>query len=137
MVKRFKNGLELLNDLPGQKLVVVALDHVGISGTGLNDIRIDSALGEEILLGDAKFHCLVQENIAELCTDDLPLALGIFHAFQLVQEPLLSVHTDKLDVPLFESGFYFVALIFAHTAVVHKDRCQTVTDRFCQQRCQN
>lgn len=30
MIQRLQNGLELLNDLSGQELVVVALDDVGI-----------------------------------------------------------------------------------------------------------
>ena len=130
VIQRLQNGLKLLDDFPGQQPVVVALDDIRVSGAGFDDVGINGALGKEVLLGDAEFQCLVQEHIAKLGADDLPLALGILYALQLVQKTLLGIHTDKMNIPFFEGVFHLVALIFAHTAVIHKDRRQPVANRF-------
>ena len=137
MIQRLQNGLELLNDLSGQELVVVALDDVGIPRAGLDDVGIDGALSEKVLFGDAEFHGFIQKYIPEFRANDLTLALGVFHALELVQEALLRVHPDKVDVPLGKGGFYLVALIFAHTAVIHEYRGQPIPYRLGQQRRQN
>ena len=137
MIQRLQNLLELLDDFLGQQLIVMALDYVRIARAGLNHIGINGALGKKVILGDAEFHCLVQKYIAEFRTDDLALALGIGDALQLAEEALLGVDPDEVHIPLGERGFHLVALVLAHTAVIHKDRRQPVAYRLGKQRRQH
>ena len=112
---------------------MVALDHVCIPLTGLNYVRVDGALRQEVLLGDAEAFRLVPEHITEFRTDDVSLFLGIFHPCQLAEESLLRIDPDKVYVPLCKCGLYFIPFVFAHQTVIHKYAGQPLPDGFRQQ----
>ena len=97
----------------------MALDHVCIPLTGLNYVRVDGALCQEVLLGDAEAFRLVPEHIAEFRTDDVSLFLGILHPCQLAEESLLRIDPNKVYVPLCKCGFHFIPFVCAHQAVSH------------------
>ena len=52
---------------------------------------------------------------------------------KLSKESLACVDPDKIDAAVCKGCFNFVALIFAHEAVIHKNTGQLAAHSFCQQ----
>ena len=73
---------------------MVRLDHGRFSKAGLNNIRIDGSLYQEVNCTD--FLCLFLKYTDKLLTDDFSLLLRICLTGQLIIETLLSIDTDKV-----------------------------------------
>ena len=107
-------------------LIVVGLDLIGVALAGLDAVGVDGSLGEEGIL-TALAADLVPEHLIELGTDDFPLLLRVYHAFQALQKMLLAVDPDEVHIKKAGEGlFYKVALILAHQALVYEDTGQLV-----------
>ena len=105
---------------------------VGLDRAALEDVGVDSALGEE---ADAvQLRGFLGEDVDEHLADDLALALGIGHARQLVEEAVDRVHVDEVGVHLVpEHPDHLLALAFAHEAVVDVHAGQLLADRLDEQ----
>ena len=73
---------------------------------------------------------LLLEHADELGADPLALLLGVAHAAQPGEEPLLGVDRDERHVEVVaERGDHLRALVLSHQAVVDEHAGQTVADR--------
>lgn len=107
-------------------LVVVGFDLIGVALAGLDAVGVDGTLGKEGIVAALAAN-LVPEHLIELGSDDFPLLLRVYHAFQALQEMLLAVDPDEMHVKEAGEGLlYKVALIFTHKALVYKDTGQLV-----------
>ena len=105
------------------------LHHLGSLGTALYNIRINSALSQEV---DAvQLTGLFLKDTDKLATDNLTLLLGVGYACQLIQETICSIHINKVSVQLilenFDNGF---RLTLTHQSMIHMYAHQIVTDSF-------
>ncbi len=110
---------------------MVALDHGGVAGAGLDHVGVDGALHQ--IVHPADLLGLLLKDADELLADDFALALRLADAGELLQEAGLSVHPDEVDVPLGEGGLHLVALVLAHQAVVHEHTGELAAHRLGQQ----
>ena len=110
----------------------MALDDSGITGTGLNNIGINSALHQIVHLPDLLGLRLKDPD--KLLADDLALALRLADAGQLAQKQLLRVGADEVDVPFFKGFLYLIALVEPHEAVVHEHTGELTADSLSHQR---
>ena len=74
----------------------MALDDGGLALAGLDHVRVDRALHEEVHRADLMRDLL--EDADELLADDLPLPLRLFNARQTGQEALLRVDADEIQL---------------------------------------
>ena len=116
--------------------VVVALDDVGLAGLaagGLDHVRVDGALGEEIdALDPGGF---LVEHVNKQATDDLALGLGVGDARECVQKPRLGIHADHPHAEVArEHLHHLVAFVEAQQAVVDEHAGELVADRTVDQR---
>ena len=113
---------------------MVGLDDVRLAEAGLDDVRVDGALDEEVHSADLLR--LFLEDADELFTDDLPLLLRFGDTLQLLIIPLLGIDADEVEVVRTvgtEDRFDFIALVLAKEAVVHEDAGQLFADRLGQE----
>ena len=91
---------------------------VGLHAVALEDVGVDGALGEEfdafLLAG------FFLKHADEFGTDDFALLFGLFHAGELVEEAVNSVHVDEVGVHLVAEHFHHLfGFALAEQAVVH------------------
>ena len=118
--------------------VVVALDHLArpLERDALDDVGIERALGEEprlaVLLAIA-LHFLL-EHRDELVADDLPLALRIGDAAQLLEETRARVDGAQREMEASrERLLHLGGLAFAQEPVVDEDALELRPDRLVEQ----
>ena len=75
---------------------MVALDDLGVALAGLDNVGVDGALREKVLIRDAEIVRRVAKDVAELRADDLSLALGVGDAGKLRQKTLLRVDAHEI-----------------------------------------
>ena len=87
-------------------------------GTGLNDIRINGALCQEL---DAfQLTGLFLKYADKLCTDDLSLLLRIRNACQLVQETIHSIYINQVCPQLIPEYLnYLLRLTFTKQTMIY------------------
>ena len=91
-----------------------------MSAARLDHVRVERALYEEARV--AQFARLLLEHPDELLADDLAFGLGIGHAGETSQEPVLRLDRHQRHLEgVAERGDHLVALVLAHQAVVHED----------------
>ena len=114
--------------------VVVRLDdRAALDRAGLDDVRINRALGEEFYV--FKLLSFVGEAVDEFAADELTLRLRIGNACQLGQEALACVHDDQIHRELLgEDLADGLGFILAHEAVIHVDAGQPLADGAGNQR---
>jgi len=99
--------------------VVVGLDRLAglLCLDGFQYVRVDCTLCQErntVQLGG-----LLVEDLDELGTDDLALALGIGNTCQQIQEPVSSIYIDQVRIQTFPENLNHVfTFTLTHQAVV-------------------
>ncbi|KAF5038565.1 hypothetical protein DSECCO2_552940 [anaerobic digester metagenome] len=106
----------------GRALVRHRLDDVGVQGALRQEVHVPEGLG------------FLVEHLDEGVADDLALLLGVFHAFQLVEEAALGLHVLQVQVEVFaQVVHHFLTFVQAQHAVVHEDAVQALADGLVQQ----
>ena len=94
--QRLDNALEACKRLGREQAVMVALDDLGVALAGLDNVGVDGALREKVLIRDAEIVRRVAKDVAELRADDLSLALGVGDAGKLREKALLRVYAHEI-----------------------------------------
>jgi hypothetical protein len=105
--------------------VVVGLDGgAGAArGDGLDDVRVEGALREEIVLLDEG-----HEDLDELAADDAALLLGISDTLEGLEEILLGLDELDGDAEGVEHGADLLGLVEAEESVVDEDGVELAAD---------
>ena len=115
---------------------MVRLDDVGLAGLGaggLDNVGIDSALGEPLYV--AELARLVVEDLNEGVADDLALGFRLVNTLELTEEEIFGVGADNFDTHVLgECRHNLIALVETEQAVVDEHTDKLVADRLVQQR---
>ena len=116
--------------------VVMGLDDVrfpGLGAGGLDDVRIDRALGEPLHAG--QLAGLLVEDLDEHSADDFPFFLRIGLAGQRGEKPPLGVDADDLHAHVLGEGCHdLIALPETKQSMVDEHTDELRTDRAVQER---
>ena len=111
--------------------VVVALDVGRVPRARLDDVGVERALDEEArtVAAPAELERHGLELADEELADDLALGLGVDHARQGIEEPVLGLHVDQLDAELAgERLFDLLAFVLSHEPGVDEDARELAAD---------
>ena len=117
---------------------MVGLDDCGFAEAGLDNVRINRALNQEVNSTD--FLCFLFEDADELLTDDFALCLRLGYAGKLGIKALLCVHADKIQVirtVWTEDSLNLVAFVFAKKTVVNENAGKLFAYSLRKQHCRN
>ena len=110
--------------------VVVRLDRLGdaVGAARLDHVRVERSLDEPGRI--AELARLVLEDADELLADDHALRLGVGHAGELREEPLLRLHMHERHVEDAVEGLHhLLRLALPEQPVVDEDAGQLIADR--------
>ena len=113
---------------------MMRLDNGGLAKTGLDNVRVNGSLHQEVHGSD--FLRFFLKDADEFLTDNLSLCFRLCYALQLVVVALLRVDADKVQFkgsigP--EDCLHLVALVFAEQAVIYEHAGQLLSDCFGKQ----
>ena len=112
---------------------MMRFDHRGLAQAGLDDVRVDGSLYQEVHRADL-FRFLFK-HADKFLADDFALSLRFCHAGQLRVETFLRVDTNKVQViwtVRSEYRFHLIALVLAQKTMIDEDAGQLLTDGFGQ-----
>ena len=111
---------------------MVGLDCLHRLGTGLDDVRVNGTLAQE--LDTVQLPGLLLEDTDKLCANDLPLLLRIGDPSQLVQKTVHGVHVDQVGIHLMaENIYHLLRLALAQETVIDMDTGELLANGFDEQ----
>ena len=107
---------------------MVALDRRRFAAAGFNHVRVDRALRQKPCVRQTARH--IGKYAAKFRADNLAFLLRIRNAGEFREITIRRVDPDEVEIALGERRLYFIAFVFAHQPVIHKNAVELPRNRF-------